>query len=111
MSQFDELAKFAPVRGHGKEEEPAGPVKVTVEYVKEGDRRHTLHASDGSTHTLGRPIEALRREFGGNTGVVTDPWGQERQLELEPGMPDGRGIRVVISYRFVKKNRPPPRRP
>jgi hypothetical protein len=54
---------------------------------------------------------AFLGEFRGNSGVVTDPWGQKRQLDLEPGMPDGQGIRVVVSYRFVKKNRPPPHHP
>lgn len=111
MAERHDLEKFAPVREHGREEEPAGPVTVTVEYVKEGDRSHTLHAPDGSTHTLGRPIEAIRAEFGGNSGFVTDPWGEKRQLNLEPGMPDGQGIRVVIKYRFVKAKRPPPHRP
>jgi len=102
MADPNELMKFGPVRTGHREAPPAGPVEMTIDYIKSGDRRHTLIAADGSKRTLGIPIEQLRSKFGGNTGFVTDPWGQQREVTLNPKMPSGQGILVKIIYKFDK---------
>ncbi|HLH83794.1 MAG TPA: hypothetical protein VKV38_11060 [Trebonia sp.] len=85
------------------DDKPAGAVTVTVEYAKAGDNRYTLISEDRkTTHMLGTPIEELRKQFGGNRGHVTDPWGKHHEIELAAHMPNGKGIYVIVNFRFVK---------
>jgi hypothetical protein len=82
---------------------PAGAVTVVVNYAKAGDNRYTLLGKDGKTmHMLGTPIEELRKKHGGNTVYATDPWKKKHKIELDPAMPDGQSVYVIISFQFVK---------
>lgn len=101
----EESKRFAlPVRDypsvHGKR------VSIsTLEYVD--PRRPASHRviplADGSMVPMGIPIEKLRAKFGGNEGTLPDPLGNRRQISLDPQLPDGVGILVLISYTLQHK--------
>jgi hypothetical protein len=85
---------------------PAGAITVTVDYAVEGDNRYTLLSKDRtSMHMVGQPIEELRKKFGGNRGLVDNPFGGKTEIVLDSRVPNGKRIYVIVKWRFVDANK------
>jgi hypothetical protein len=85
---------------------PVGPVTVTIDYAVAGDNRYTLVGKDRTTmHMVGNPIEELRKKFGGNTGLVDNPFGGKTEIKLDSRVPNGKNIYVVVKFHFVDANK------
>ena len=74
---------------------------VSIEYVRAPDLEDIV-AEGGRKLPRGVAIEELRATFGGNIGTLRDPLGNRQRVELDPGVPDGEGIRVKITYQVER---------
>ncbi len=73
-------------------------IGTDVNFFKLGDPKHTRVATDGELIPIGQPVEELRRDFGGDEGVVSDPFGNPFPIRIPPEIGDGEGYYVSIAF-------------
>ncbi len=72
-------------------------VEMRIVYFKRGDPAHSWVTSDGSSLSLGVPVEDFRQEVGKLGGVFVGPFGTNR-VEIPAYIRDGDGYYVSVSY-------------
>lgn len=78
----------------------AAVTEVTIEYFTAPGHHTDVVSSTGNRLPRGVLIEELRARFGGNRGTMRDPLGHDRQIILDPNIPDG--TYVSISYKVER---------
>lgn len=74
--------------------------QVAIEYFTAPGHHTDVVSSTGNRLPRGVPIEELRARFGGNRGTMRDPLGHDREIILDPNIPDG--TYVSISYQIER---------
>ena len=85
-----------PVHGHAT---------VEIAFFKQGDHRFTHPTPSGQDIVTGIPIEELREKLGGNEGDMVGPTGETHRISIPPDLPNGQGVMVALTFRFVDPGR------